>query len=84
MTKFIIVRHGQSKANENGYLVGCTEAPLSTLGKKQAELACKYILNTYKINAIYSSPLSRACNTVKQVANELNLPMPDGNRTNLV
>lgn len=75
MTKFIIVRHGQSKANECGYLVGCTEAPLSSLGEKQADAVCNYILKKYKIDAIYSSPLSRAYNTIKGVADELNLPI---------
>ena len=75
MTKFIIVRHGQSKANESGYLVGKTEAPLSALGEKQAKAVSEYILNTYKVDVIYSSPLSRACNTVKLVADELDLPI---------
>lgn len=75
MTKFILVRHGQSKANECGYLVGKTEAPLSLLGERQAEAVSKYVLKAYKVDAIYSSPLSRACNTVKGVADALNLPI---------
>lgn len=75
MTKFIIVRHGQSKANECGYLAGIKEAPLSSLGEKQANAVCQYILKKYKIDAIYSSPLSRACNTVKGVSDALNLPI---------
>ena len=75
MTKFILVRHGQSKANESGYLVGKTEAPLSSLGEKQAKAVSEYILKVYKVDAIYSSPLSRACNTVKGVADALNLPI---------
>lgn len=75
MTKFILVRHGQSKANECGYLVGKTEAPLSSLGEKQARAVSEYILKVYKVDAIYSSPLSRACNTVKGVADALNLPI---------
>ena len=73
MTKFIIVRHGQSKANECGYLVGNTEAHLSSLGEKQAKAVSDYILNAYKVDVIYSSPLSRACNTIKGVADALNL-----------
>jgi len=75
MTKFIIVRHGQSKANEGGYLAGVTDVPLSSLGEKQANAVCQYILNKYKIDAIYSSPLERACNTVKGVADALDLPI---------
>lgn len=75
MTKFIIVRHGQSKANEGGYLAGVTDVPLSSLGEKQAKAVSEYILKTYKVDVVYSSPLSRACNTIKGVADELNLPI---------
>ena len=35
----------------------------------------EYILKTYKVDVIYSGPLSRACNTVKGVADALNLPI---------
>lgn len=73
MTKFILVRHGQSKANECGYLVGNTEAPLSLLGEKQAKAVSEYILKSYKVDVIYSSPLERACNTIKGVADALDL-----------
>ena len=75
MTKFIIVRHGQSKANEGGYLAGVTDAPLSSLGEKQAMAVSDYILKNYQVDVVYSSPLSRACNTVKGVADALDLPI---------
>ena len=75
MTKFILVRHGQSKANEGGYLVGNMEAPLSSLGEKQAKAVSEYILKTYTVDVVYSSPLSRACDTVKGVADALDLPI---------
>ena len=75
MTKFILVRHGQSKANEGGFLAGVTDVPLSTLGERQAKAVSEYILKTYKVDVIYSSPLERACNTVMGVADELNLPI---------
>ena len=79
MTKFIIVRHGQSKANEGRYLAGVTDAPLSSLGEKQARAVSEYILKKYKVDVIYSSPLSRACNTIKGVADALNLPIITAN-----
>ena len=80
MTKFIIVRHGQSKSNEGGFLAGVTDVPLSSLGEKQAKAVCEYILNKYKIDVVYSSPLERACNTVKGVADALNLPIVKDDR----
>ena len=73
MTKFILVRHGQSKANAGGYLAGVTDAPLSTLGEKQARAVSEYILKKYEVDVVYSSPLSRACDTVKGVADALDL-----------
>ena len=79
MTKFILVRHGQSKANECGYLVGKTEAPLSSLGEKQARAVGQHILKAYTVDAIYSSPLSRARNTIKDVADALDLPITTEN-----
>ena len=75
MTKFILVRHGQSKANEGGFLAGITDVPLSTLGEKQAKAVSEYILKSYQVDVIYSSPLERACNTVKGVSEALNLPI---------
>ena len=75
MTKFILVRHGQSKANEGGFLAGITDVPLSTLGEKQAKAVGEYILKSYQVDVIYSSPLERACNTVKDVSEALNLPI---------
>ena len=75
MVKFIIVRHGQSKANETGYLYGSFETPLSDLGRRQADAVCRHILGAYKVDAVYSSPLSRAYDTVKGVAEALDLPI---------
>ena len=75
MTKFILVRHGQSKANEGGFLAGITDVPLSTLGEKQAKAVSEYILKAYQVDVVYSSPLERACNTVKGVSEALNLPI---------
>ena len=75
MTKFILVRHGQSKANEGGFLAGVTDVPLSSLGEKQANAVSEYVLKAYNVDVIYSSPLERACNTVKGVADALDLPI---------
>ena len=68
MTKFVIVRHGQSVANLEERYAGCYNALLTPLGKKQAELLTEYILKTYRVDAVYSSPLSRAIETVEKIA----------------
>lgn len=68
MTKIIIVRHGFSTSNKDGTFTGQMDAPLSDVGKKQAELVCEYIKNHYTVDEFYSSDLTRAVDTIKEVA----------------
>ncbi len=75
MTKLIIVRHGQSMANLNGTFAGQVDVPLSPLGHRQAEELKEYLTRRFKIDVIYSSALSRACDTVAPTAAALGLPV---------
>lgn len=71
-TRLIFVRHGQSEANVKGIFGGSEcDFPLTELGYKQAEIMSEYVLKKYKIEAVYSSDLSRAVNTAKKVAQVL-------------
>ena len=63
MTRLIIVRHGQSVANEQKRFAGHSNFDLTPLGRKQAELAGEYIFKNFKADAIYSSDLKRAYHT---------------------
>ena len=77
MTTFLIVRHGQSVANEMGVFAGDTEHILTELGHKQAENTAKFLAN-YPIRAIYSSDLARSMQTAAPTAKAHNLPIiPD-------
>ena len=71
MTKLILVRHGESLANEKGIFVGHTDVELTARGYKQAEITAKYIASKYVINALYTSDLKRAYKTGKAIAKEL-------------
>ena len=62
MTKFIIVRHGQSIGNAKRIILGHTDLDLTDLGYKQANATAEH-LKTVKIDKIYSSDLIRAYNT---------------------
>ncbi|MBR4420373.1 MAG: histidine phosphatase family protein [Clostridia bacterium] len=75
MIKFLLVRHGNSVANQQEIFAGATDIPLSEIGKKQAQFVCDYILNNFKVDAVYSSELDRAKSTVSQIAEQLNLPL---------
>ena len=68
MTRLILVRHGESEANEKGLFVGHTDSPLSKRGIKQAEKTAEYIVNKWKIDVIYSSDLKRAYDTALSIS----------------
>lgn len=63
MTKFILVRHGQSEANKLGLFAGHSDFPLTELGTLQAQKTAEYIMQNHKIDVIYSSDLKRAYST---------------------
>ena len=64
----IFLRHGQAENNTKRILAGRTEGvPLTKIGIEQAEKIGKY-LKPIDISAIYSSPIERADNTAKIVA----------------
>ncbi len=69
MTKFIIVRHGFSTSNLNKTLTGHLDAPLSEMGIMQGVAVSEFIHKNYKIDAIYSSDLKRALQTIAHLSN---------------
>ena len=75
----IFLRHGQAENNTKRILAGRTEGvPLTKTGVEQAERIAKY-LKHMDISAIYSSPIERASNTAKIVAdyNSLSYELDD-------
>ena len=75
MVKILVVRHGFSQSNLDGTFTGHLDAPLTDMGLKQGKLVSDYIYKNYKIDAIYSSDLSRAVSTIKPLADSLNMPI---------
>ena len=75
MTKLIFIRHGQSTYNLEHRYTGQLDIPLTEKGVRQAEITAEYVLKNYKIDAIYSSDLSRSVNTAKPIADALGLPI---------
>lgn len=75
MTRFIIIRHGYSEANDKSIFAGVLDAPLTEIGRRQGELVSLYVAEHYKVDAIYSSPLSRARDTVAELAKRTGLPV---------
>lgn len=81
MTKFLIIRHGQSQANLDGVFAGHTDTPLTELGRRQAALTAEYIAThctadrVYAADQVYASDLARAFDTAKASADRLGLPV---------
>lgn len=67
------IRHGESEANVKKVFAGQKEDSLLTdEGREQAKITAKEIIKEgLKIDKIYSSPLKRASETAKIIAEEL-------------
>ncbi len=74
VTKLFIVRHCQSVGNIDKRFQGQYDAPISPAGEKQLELLGLRFRNE-TIDAVYSSPLSRAYKTAQAVAKYHGLPI---------
>jgi broad specificity phosphatase PhoE len=68
--EIILIRHGQSKGNEQNIVQGQLDEGLSELGLIQAEELSAYFNN---LNAIYSSDTGRAIQTAEPTAKKLGL-----------
>ena len=76
-TTLLIVRHGQSQGNLSETFLGYTDLGLTELGERQAA-ALAVRLRTVHLDAVYSSDLCRAMNTVLPAAREHGLAViPD-------
>ncbi len=62
ITTLYLIRHGETNENKNGIVIGSTNAPLNDTGRAQAAFLRDRI-NALEVNALYSSPLSRAVDT---------------------
>lgn len=65
-----IIRHGQTELNSRQALQGRSDHPLNEAGIRQAQQAAK-MLQGISFAAVYSSPLSRAVQTAKIIAPQL-------------
>ena len=80
MVRLIIARHGYSAANKLRIFCGQTDVPLEDIGILQAEELAEYVSDNYSIDAVYSSDLTRAYETVRPLAEKLGLPIKTDER----
>ena len=76
LTRFCLVRHGETEWNAVGRIQGTTDIDLNDRGRWQASMVAQALADA-GITAIYSSDLKRAANTAKIIAEQLALePRP--------
>jgi len=63
----LVVRHGQTEANENEIEAGPLDYPLNKKGRKEVRFMSK-VLSDVKVKAVYSSPVFRAMQTAEILA----------------
>ena len=66
-TTLYLVRHGKTDWNDQGRLQGAKDIPLNKAGLSEAK-AAGITLKSVPVHAIYSSPLSRAHETAREIA----------------
>lgn len=75
MTRFILIRHGQTEWNRGAERFrGRVDVPLNDLGRTQAQQIAARLAHE-KIAAIYASPMQRTLHTAQPLADILRLPI---------
>jgi 2,3-bisphosphoglycerate-dependent phosphoglycerate mutase len=69
----LLVRHGQSAANRDGRMQGRLDTPLTAAGMCQAEATADRLAAHAPVDALYSSPLSRALETARIIGNPIGI-----------
>ena len=73
MTRFILVRHGQTEWNRIERFRGRADVPLNDTGLAQARATGERVAAEWRPVAVYSSPLSRAMRTAEAIATHFGL-----------
>jgi broad specificity phosphatase PhoE len=76
MTQIILVRHGRTPWNKDKIFRGTVDIPLDEVGKQEASLAGEW-LKGETIQAAYASPLSRAMDTARAIAQHHGVPVQE-------
>jgi broad specificity phosphatase PhoE len=74
VTRFFLVRHGETAANRDLRYIGSRDDVLTEQGQRQAQLLAE-ALSPLPIHAIYTSPRRRARDTAQPLADQLGLPV---------
>jgi len=79
MAEILLIRHGETEWNRREVFRGRADVPLSAKGEKQAKLLAE-ALRSSGLQAVYSSPLARARQTAKPLAETLGVAIQTDER----
>lgn len=74
MTRFVLVRDGQTEWSRVECFRGRADMPLNETGLVQAEATGQHVAAEWAPIAVYSSPLSHTVKTAEAIARYFNLP----------
>ena len=74
MTHIILVRHGRTPWNKDKIFRGTVDIPHDEVGREEARLAGEW-LKGETIHAAYASPLARAMDTARAIAQHHDIPV---------
>lgn len=74
VTRLLLIRHAQSAGNAEGRFGGHSSTPLSDLGQQQAIVTAE-ALAAERVDAVYSSDLTRAVQTAEPLAELLGVEL---------
>lgn len=78
--KLFLVRHGETEWNVKGFFQGRKDIPLNELGKNQADLLAKKLSSLPPFDKVFSSPLTRAFETARLIAEQNGAPLIEDSR----
>lgn len=67
-TTIVLVRHGQTAWNRKVRFRGQADPALDEIGLKQAAATGRYLAKRWPVDAVYASPMGRAMETAKAIA----------------
>jgi len=67
-TRILLIRHGQTTWNREARFRGQADVPLDETGVRQAQATAAYVAARWPLQAVYTSPLSRARDTATAIA----------------
>ncbi len=74
--QFVLLRHGESEGNVQQLFQGQADFPLTASGRAQAQaLADRWQAEEINFDQVIASPISRALDTAKTIAQQLDIPL---------